>query len=169
MNFPSPPLRVSTGVPAEFSNRAITCAPTIAAPLGSVNVPLIVAVDCACVTAGIAKSKTSKNPAARPGMRRSLIFPPLPLARELKVVPMRSRSWRARIRIETPPVSWLGGVAPKIQGLLDESKQQRGLPIPATNLDDSLRETVARAENHSALQSRGGDGFSPSSRARSLL
>jgi hypothetical protein len=28
---------------------------------------------------------------------------------------------------------------------------------------------VARAEKLSALQSRGGDGFSPSSRARSLL
>ena len=60
---------------------------------------------------------------------------------------MRLRGQRVRIRIETPPVSWLGGIAPKFQGLLDEWKQQRDLPIPAANLGDSLRETVARAEN----------------------
>jgi hypothetical protein len=60
---------------------------------------------------------------------------------------------------------------------VDEIRHQRGLPIlhsesPAWhNLpygDSSLR-TVVRAEKFSALQSRGGDGFSPSSRARSLL
>jgi hypothetical protein len=59
--------------------------------------------------------------------------------------------------------------APKIPGLLNGLKQQRGLPIPAADLDDSLTGTVARAEIFSALQSRGGDGFPPSSRARSLL
>jgi hypothetical protein len=58
---------------------------------------------------------------------------------------------------------------------VDEIRHQRGLPIlhsesPAWHKvhgDSSLR-TVVRAEKFSALQSRGGDGFSPSSRARSL-
>jgi len=58
---------------------------------------------------------------------------------------------------------------PRNPSLLSASEQQRGLPVTAAKLLDSLRETVARAEYFSALQSRGGDGFSPSSRARSLL
>ena len=48
------------------------------------------------------------------GKRCSLIFPPLPLARELKVVREQRRG--LRIRIETPPVSWLGEFAPIYRG-----------------------------------------------------
>ena len=94
-------------------------APTMAAPLWSVNVPLIVEGCCACVVTGrknkiptaLAETKTKK--------RSSLIFPPLPLARELKVVPVtmcraslgcdpspnqRARSFALRIltKIEIP-------------------------------------------------------------------
>src|ERR1700693_4833606 len=50
--------------------------------------------------------------------------------------------------------------------------QRRGLPTLILNrlvLRRFVSKAVARAENSSALQSRGGDGFSPSSRARSLL
>src|SRR5580658_10186556 len=68
-----------------------------------------------------------------------------------------------RIRIETPPVSWLGGRSRKIRDC--------GAAFPSRRRirEDSANGSVARAENFSALQSRGGDGFSPSSLARSLL
>ncbi len=64
----------------------------------------------------------------------------------------------SRIGIEAPSVSWLGG-----------SIVERGLPIPAPirGIRISERNSGARPAI-SALQSRGGDGFSPSSRARSL-
>src|SRR5271163_2276284 len=79
----------------------------IAELLGSVSVPVIVAFLCACVGEGW-ESARPKRIAAR--KVQSLIVPPLPLARELKVVPVRTTS--ARTWIETPPVSWLGGEPP---------------------------------------------------------
>jgi hypothetical protein len=76
------------------------------------------------------------------------------------------RAYRRRIRIETPPVSWLGGLS---RSWKKESEQQRGLPIPATNrVRFAGRISGTRRKLFSALQSRGGDGISPSSRARSL-
>src|SRR5580700_11377817 len=72
--------------PAASRGCAVTTAPTIAASLGSVKVPLIEAVCCA----GVEVSRKNKHPnqlaTARTKKRSSLIFPPLPLARELKVV-----------------------------------------------------------------------------------
>src|SRR5208282_2741731 len=102
----------------------------IAELLGSVSVPLIVAFVCACVGEGW-KSAKPKRIAAR--KVQSLIVPPLPLARELKVVPVRAAS--ARTWIETPPVSWLGGEA-RLPGpiryvtLFATSRIIGGLPIP---------------------------------------
>jgi hypothetical protein len=60
-------------------------------------------------------------------------------------------------RIETPPVSWLGR-RPSEKGL------RLGLPIPESNREDLLPGQWLAPKNFSALQSRGGDGFSPSSR-----
>ena len=58
---------------------------------------------------------------------------------------------RLRIRIETPPVSWLGGLPQfhRTTLLTMKSRQQRGLPIfhsvsPASR--DSELQTVVRAE-----------------------
>jgi len=68
---------------------------------------------------------------------------PLPLRAEGSCPGIRDRFRLSRLR--TPSVSWLGGVAP------------RGLPIPMD------RDSGTRGIS-SALQSRGGDGFAPSSR-----
>src|SRR6202795_1797539 len=149
MYFPSPPLRVSNSFAVESSNRAITCAPAIAAPLGSVNVPLIVAVFCACAVAGTTKSVTNRNPAAMAGIPRSLMITSSPSRAGVEGCPDAPTPLACvRIRIETPPVSWLGGPAPLRSGPIPAKPgQQGGLPVPATDLDDSLRGTVARAEN----------------------
>src|SRR5271155_3807971 len=130
-------------------------APEIAELLGSVSVPVIVAFVCACVGEGW-KSAKPKRIAAR--KVQSLIVPPLPLARELKVVPVRAAS--ARTWIETPPVSWLGGET-RLPGpirlrhvIRDEPDYRRpSHPVAAGQW---------LAPKNSALQSRGGDGFSPS-------
>ena len=91
---------------------------------------------------------------------QSHFFPPLPLARELKVVRKRTRC--VRIRIETPPVSWLGELPQYFRA------GSAAFPsMPRINMRFAAW-SVACAENFFALQSRGGDGFSPSSRARSL-
>jgi hypothetical protein len=67
-------------------------------------------------------------------------------------------------------VSWLGGLFGIIEQL-DDTQHQRGLPI--ASLESQLLATQDQRQWHapkiSALQSRGGDGFSPSSRARSLV
>jgi len=67
-------------------------------------------------------------------------------------------------------VSWLGGLFGVIE-LAEDAQHQRGLPI--ASLESQLHATQNRRQWHapkiSALQSRGGDGFSPSSRARSLV
>jgi hypothetical protein len=60
-------------------------------------------------------------------------------------------------RIETPPVSWLGRRS-------SEKSLRLGLPIPESNREDSRPDQWRAPKNFSALQSRGGDGFSPSSR-----
>jgi hypothetical protein len=67
-----------------------------------------------------------------------------------------------RIRIETPPVSWLGELPPVKKG--------GGAAFPSKPPSKLRQEawSVTCAERTFALQSRGGDGFSPSSRARSL-
>jgi hypothetical protein len=66
--------------------------------------------------------------------------------------------------IETPSVSWLG----EYLSACVKRVRRRGLPNPESNLHDSFPRPVARAKKIFALQSRGGDGISPSSRARSL-
>ena len=58
-------------------------------------------------------------------------------------------------RAETPPVSWLGGAS-----------LRRGLPAPLPDFFGAKQWPTPCI--YSALQSRGGDGISPSSRARSL-
>jgi hypothetical protein len=76
-------------------------------------------------------------------------FPPLPLARELKVglaISKRSR------RLRTSPVSWLGGISSP-----DSSRPARSLPA-APPIFERLA-AVACVLAFSALQSRGGDGF----------
>ena len=88
----------------------------------------------------------------------------LPLARELKVVPVRMQVAR-KSGIETPPVSWLG----EEFRTPEDSGRNPGRPSqPGSEIGVSLRGSVARAGKRIALQSRGGDGFAPSSRARSL-
>jgi len=82
----------------------------------------------------------------------------------LKVVPVRAAS--ARTWIETPPVSWLGGEAwslgpIRLRHVVCDVPEYRRPSHP-------VAEGQWLAPNNSALQSRGGDGFSPSSRARSL-
>jgi hypothetical protein len=60
-----------------------------------------------------------------------------------------------RFRIETPPVSWLGS-GPLL-------RPQRGLPNSPPNR--AIRRLISGSRRKNpALQSRGGDGFSPSSR-----
>jgi hypothetical protein len=67
-------------------------------------------------------------------------------------------------------VSWLGGFSNIIEFSLMTSKDQRGLPIASLKLRSLAIQNQRQwhAPRISALQSRGGDGFSPSSRARSL-
>jgi hypothetical protein len=84
------------------------------------------------------------------------LVPPLPLARELKVVPKYAHEGGAHIQGETPSVSWLGEELPR-----------RGLPNPPGNR--AIHRLISGVRRIAfALQSRGGDGFTPSSRARSL-
>src|SRR5882757_2343688 len=71
--------------------------------------------------------------------------PPLPTRAGGKQGCPRVRDRFRLSRLRTPSVSWLGGVAP------------RGLPAPMN------RGSGTRGIS-SALQSRGGDGFAPSSR-----
>src|SRR5579862_3287238 len=70
--------------------------------------------------------------------RCSLIFPPLPLARELKVV--RKRACGVHFRIETPPVSWLGELSRYIRDPSAAFPSRHRISI------DSLAGPVARAE-----------------------
>lgn len=60
------------------------------------------------------------------------------------------------------------GLAARPDPDLSGPEQRRGLPIPVSSRVGSASGTVARAGCYTALQSRGGDGFSPSSRSRSL-
>jgi hypothetical protein len=76
-------------------------------------------------------------------------------------------------QIETPPVSWLGGSLGFRQDLIDGFKTSTLPSHPGSKSlgyhRDLSPKTVASAENFPALQSRVGDGFSPSSHARSLV
>ena len=63
---------------------------------------------------------------------------------------------REPIRMRTPPVSWLGG-----------KRSSGAFPSVQRAIRSPVRK-VARPLRSTALQSRGGDGFAPSSRARSL-
>src|SRR5579862_5657453 len=73
-------------------------------------------------------------------------------------------------RLRFRSVSWLGGFSSIIDSSLMTSKDQRGLPIAGLKLRSlaTPNQPQWHAPRISALQSRGGDGFSPSSRARSL-
>ena len=88
---PSSPLVARCRFPGAGRRSAETAARAMAAPLGSVNVPVRVVVDCARAqrwpdrTALKMSPKTTEN---RKPIR--MTFPPLPLARELKVVPRSS-------------------------------------------------------------------------------
>jgi hypothetical protein len=65
------------------------------------------------------------------------------------------------IRIETSPVSWLGDYP--------TSGYSAAFPICAANSRSNSKLQISGLPcKNLALQSRGGDGFSPSSRARSL-
>jgi len=100
------------------------------------------------------------------------MFPPLPLARELKVVRTRTlitQRLSARIWIETPQVSWLGDSL-----RLLPVQSFKAIEVAARPSHSRLNLSIQSAEqwhapNIFALQSRGGDGFAPSSLARSLV
>ena len=134
---PSLPLFVCREFAGLVCDSAIISAPLIAAPLGSVIVPISVAFDSVCAREVNAKEK---NKAVKTATADSMpsFFPPLPLARELKVVPARrfARNLRAsRPGSRAPSVSWLGG-----------SIERRGLPIPLpARWLEPARGTVVRA------------------------
>jgi len=68
---------------------------------------------------------------------------------------------RALRGLQTSPVSWLGG-----KSALPNSRVTRPLPSHRDAPKSETRQWMRASE--SALQSRGGDGFAPSSRARGL-
>ena len=109
----------------------------IAAPLGSVNVPLIVEVDCAGVTEGWKIANPKRIDAAR--KLWSLIVPPLPLARELKVVPVGARrACEPGLRLRR---------SPGLSGKARFARAGLSAAFPSCiELDSSLPRTVAYAE-----------------------
>src|ERR1700722_4039704 len=77
---------------------------------------------------------------------------------------------RLRVQIETPPVSWLGGSPRIYPSVFDEFEAAARPSHPGCGSPrDPSPKKVASVENFPALQSRVGDGFSPSSHARSLV
>src|SRR5579864_2142370 len=144
-----------------FSEMFLTtiCASATPAPLRSVTRPEIVAFDCAWIEfeiRGSEKPRSTKNTNSR---TRSFIFIlRLPLAREFEGCPEIQAGVLHAACIRD------GNSA----GLLAwRHSAGLGLPAAVSRLSTKHRSSGARPTS-SALQSRSGDGFTPSSRARSL-
>src|SRR5579863_6414323 len=138
---------------------ATICAPAIDAPLRSVTRPEIVAFDCAWMEFETARSEKQKTKTNKNNRRRSFIFIlRLPLAREFE----------GCLEIQTAVLRAACIRDGNSAGLLAwRHSAGRGLPAAVSRLSTKHRSSGA-GPTSSALQSRSGDGFKPSSRARSL-